>query len=282
MTTVDLPVVVGADGSEGSLAAVEWAARQAVRFRLPLRIVHASRWERYEGPDELVPGQVLATAEQRARQRCPDLEVHGVAVPDDAVSALVDQSRQAAALVTGASGRGAVKELLLGSVVLAVAGRSHCPVTVVRGDERNVWGASWPVVVGVGEGGEGIAAVRFALREAAARGCEVQAVRAWRAPQQVVGPLSVLDDTARAFEEQARAVLDEVLGAVQSEYPQVTVRRTVLEGPPHRVLQWPSADAGLLVLGAGGRHGHRGLQLGRVCHTALHRAACPVTVVPHS
>jgi len=34
------PIVAGTDGSEESLAAVEWAAVEAVRRRLPLRIVH--------------------------------------------------------------------------------------------------------------------------------------------------------------------------------------------------------------------------------------------------
>lgn len=58
-----------------------------------------------------------------------------------------------------------------------------------------------------------------------------------------------------------------------AEHPQVSVRRTVLEGP--------AADADLLVLGTTRRQGQFGLQLGRVSYTALHRAACPVAVVPH-
>jgi nucleotide-binding universal stress UspA family protein len=38
---VDASVVVGVDGSESSLAAVELAAREAVLRDLPLRLVHA-------------------------------------------------------------------------------------------------------------------------------------------------------------------------------------------------------------------------------------------------
>ncbi|MFI9237413.1 universal stress protein [Streptomyces sp. NPDC053079] len=287
-----LPLVVGVDGSDGSIAALDWAVEEAARFGLALRVVYASLWERYEGSeqsfsgerpaDEVMAERVLASAGQRAGQLSPGVTVRAVTVPDDAVDALVEESRKAAALVTGSSGRGVVKGMLLGSVSLAVAGRAHCPVTVVRGRERNIRGMSHKVVVGVGEAHEAATAVRFALRAAEARGCGVEAVRAWRAPQQPTDPLIVLDETVRAYEEQATGILDEVLSEARSEYPHVTVQRTVIEGPVHKALLKPSADADLLVLGAARRQDHRGLHLGRVSHTALHHAACPVSVVPHA
>ncbi|WKU48776.1 universal stress protein [Streptomyces sp. VNUA116] len=288
---MERPVVVGVDGSDGSLAALDWAVEEAARFGLPLRVVYASLWERYEGavpsftgerPAEEVAAQhIVASSEQRARQLSPDLQVNAVTLPDDAVAALMEESRSAVVLVTGSSGRGAVKELLLGSVSLAVAGRADCPVVVVRGEERNVKGVSNRIVVGVGEADEAATAVRFALREAEARGCELQAVRAWRSPRQPADPLVVLESAAHAYEEQAAAVLDEVLEEAVAEHPKVSVERTVREGPAHRVLLGPAADAGLLVLGATRRQDGFGLHLGRVSHTALHRAACPVAVVPH-
>lgn len=288
---MEFPLVVGVDGSDGSIAALDWAVAEAARFGLALRVVYASLWERYEGSDPSFSGErpadavmaerVLASAEQRAGQLFPDVTVRTATVPSDAVDALVEESRRAAALVTGSSGRGVIKGMLLGSVSLAVAGRAHCPVTVVRGTEHNMRGMSHKVVVGIGDEDEAATAVRFALRAAEARGCEVEAVRAWRAPQQPTDPLIVLDATVRAYEEQAIGILDEVLGAARSEYPQVTVQRTVIEGPARKALLKSSADADLLVLGATRRQDHRGLHLGRVSHTALHHAACPVTVVPH-
>jgi nucleotide-binding universal stress UspA family protein len=47
------------------------------------------------------------------------------------------------------------------------------------------------------------------------------------------------------------------------------------------VLLDASATADLLVVGAERRHGHTGLQLGRVTHAVLHHSRCPVAVVPH-
>ncbi|MFF7728800.1 universal stress protein [Streptomyces sp. NPDC008001] len=285
------PVVVGVDGSDGSLAALDWATEEATRFGLPLRVVYASLWERYEGavpsftgerPAEEVAAQhIAASSEQRARQLSPGLAVHAVTAPDDAVEALVEESDSSSVVVTGSSGRGAVKELLLGSVSLAVAGRANCPVVVVRGEERNVKGMSHRVVVGVGEADEAATAVRFAFREAEARGCELQAVRAWRTPQQPTDPTTGLESAARSHEQWAGAVLDEVLEEAVAAHPDVPVTRTVVEGPAHRALLGPAADADLLVLGATRRQDGFGLHLGRVTHTALHRAGCPVAVVPH-
>ncbi|GAA3075138.1 hypothetical protein GCM10020000_70310 [Streptomyces olivoverticillatus] len=125
------PLVVGVDGSDGSLTALDWAVDEAVRLHLPLRVVYASLWERYEGPvpstngeylaEEALAERVVASAGQRAGQRAPRLAVETVLAPEDAVEALLAESREAAAVITGASGRGVVKELLLGSVSLAVA-----------------------------------------------------------------------------------------------------------------------------------------------------------------
>ncbi|NEA45699.1 universal stress protein, partial [Streptomyces sp. SID10815] len=73
----------------------------------------------------------------------------------------------------------AAVELLLGSVALAVAARSHCPVVVVRGEARHRETRFGSVVVGV-EAGEGSdTAVEFAFREARARRCRLVAVHAW-------------------------------------------------------------------------------------------------------
>lgn len=47
---MELPLVVGVDGSEPSMRAVDWAADEAALRGVPLRLVYASLWERYEGP----------------------------------------------------------------------------------------------------------------------------------------------------------------------------------------------------------------------------------------
>lgn len=141
---MELPLVVGIDGSDSSLVALDWAVDEAARQGLPLRLVHASLWERYEGatlstgldrPSEQVMAEnIVGTAVERARRRNPEVKVSTEVVPEEAVDALLHAGHNASALVTGSRGRGELKGLLLGSVGLAVAGRAHCPVIVVRGD----------------------------------------------------------------------------------------------------------------------------------------------------
>lgn len=45
---MNLPIVVGVDGSEASLRAADWAADEAALRGVPVRLVHASLWECHE------------------------------------------------------------------------------------------------------------------------------------------------------------------------------------------------------------------------------------------
>jgi len=287
---MDLPIVVGVDGSEPSLRAVDWAADEATLRGAPLRLVYASLWERYEGtsiaedlakPDEQVMAEdVVDTAARRARRRQPELDVSAEVLAEEPEYALVRESRSASMLVTGTRGRSGLAEALLGSVSLIVAGHAQCPMVVVRGNHDNQarTGTHGRVVVGVGEKPAGSAAVRFAFDEARRRGVQVEAVRAWRWPavESTDHPL-MSGEPARLHEQQAVEALD---AALQDVPPDVEARRRTVEGHARPVLVDASRDADLLVVGARRRSGHYGLQLGRVAHGVLHHSTCPVVIVP--
>ncbi|WNF01837.1 universal stress protein [Streptomyces luomodiensis] len=287
-----LPLVVGVDGSESSLEAVDWAVDEAARHELPLRLIHASRWERYEGrlpsfsterpSGEIVAEHIVASCAERARLRDPDVKVSAEVLAEDTVTALLEHSREAFGVVTGSRGRGELVDTVLGSVSLAVAARAVSPVIVVRGGERGRQGAFRRVLLAVGDLAEGSAAVRFAFREARARDAELHAVRTWRRPAHAGAGQSLLVHGAATliYEEQAATILSEVLDPVEREEGGVSVHRDVIEGPAHRVLLEMSEQADLLVVGALRRRDHGGLQLGRVSHAVLHHSACPVAIVP--
>ncbi|MBL1096756.1 universal stress protein [Streptomyces coffeae] len=215
---MELPVVVGVDGSDSASGALDWAAGMAALRGTPLRIVHASLWERYEGclpassagrPTERLRGEtVLATAAERAGRRAPELKVMTDLVTDDPVTALLRAGQSAEAVVVGWHGRGELASLLLGSVGLGIAARAHCPVVVVRGRAESVRGGVHRVAVGIAEreppGAPGRVpphspAVAFALREARLRGGALEAVHAWRC----AGPDDHGPRAARSAEHRA-------------------------------------------------------------------------------
>ncbi|NUK06868.1 universal stress protein [Streptomyces lunaelactis] len=288
---MELPLVVGVDGSESSLGAVDWAVEEATRHGVPLRLVYASLWERYEGEvpsysvdrpsEQVLADNIVGTAAERAHQRNPDVKVSTDVLAEDAVTALLREGQNAFAVITGSRGRGGLSGLLLGSVSLAVAARAHCPVIVVRGDKAALSGVHERILLGVGDLAAGSSAVTFAFREAEARGCTLDAVRAWRQPAYDTTDHPLLaGDAAKFHEMRAATLLDEALGRAAGEHPAVQVRRATVEGPARKVLLERSAAADLLIVGARRRHGHVGLQLSRLAHAALHHAACPVAVIP--
>ncbi|MGW1410607.1 universal stress protein [Streptomyces sp. NPDC002403] len=248
---------------------------------------YASGWERYEGVAlALGPGcpsgSIVETAAERVRLRRPDVDVSAEVRPEDAVIALLHEGRGAEALITGQRGRGGLTGLLLGSVGPAVAARAPCPVIVVRGDRAGIEGMHGRILVGVGEPGEASAAVRFACREAAARSCELDAVRAWRCPGHTRADPRRTASEHLYHRERAATLIDEAMAWTVHEDPTVRPHPAAVEGPAARILVRRSAAADLIVVGAHRRRGRPGLRLGRVAHALLHHADCPVAVVPRA
>ncbi|WP_327394325.1 universal stress protein [Streptomyces phaeochromogenes] len=290
---MELPLVVGVDGSEPSMRAVDWAADEAALRGVPLRLVYASLWERYEGAalaegidrpsEQVLADNIVEAAARRAHRRDVDLKISTEVLPEEPVPALLGEGRNASALVVGARGRSGIAELLLGSVSLAVAARADCPVIVLRGshDSQADAGMRRPIVLGVGEDAHSTEAVRFAFQEAEEQRVALEAVRAWRCPSHESAEHPLLaGDTAHHHEQRAVETLEAALRDVVADHPSVELRQRVVEGTTREALLDASADAGLLVVGARRRQGHFGLQLGRVAHAVLHRSACPVAVVP--
>ncbi|MFR9730065.1 universal stress protein [Saccharopolyspora sp. MS10] len=141
------PVLVGVDGSEQSVRALQFAFEAAAARRGEL--VAVQFWD--------VPGPELAIApplrdeldlarseserslaEQLAgwAERYPEVPVSRVSQWGHPVFGLADRTREAQLLVVGHRGRGGFAGLLLGSVAAGVILHAHCPVAVVRGEEH--------------------------------------------------------------------------------------------------------------------------------------------------
>lgn len=134
-------------------------------------------------------------------------------------------------------------------------------------------------MVGV-DGSEGAdEALRFALYEGKCRGARVEVVMVWGfLDQPGVGQGTPFDP--KFGEEQAKARLAEVIERVAGDYPGVAIEPVPLCDLPARALLRQAEGADLLVVGARGLGGFRGLLLGSVSQQAVHHAPCPVVVVP--
>jgi len=285
--TMNTPeIVVGTDGSAAGAAAVRWAAREATRRKLPLRLVHAFDWSwagaRFgdsSGLFELAEGRAdvtLADAVVQAEQAAPGVEAHTRRVLGEPAPALLQAAREAALVVVGNRGHGGFASLLLGSVSQRVATHAPCPVVVVRGRHDE---SSGPVVVGV-DGSSGAAdALGLAFGSAAERGTDLVAIRAYLPPTPAWGvdvPPMVYDPRERDAAE--RDALDTALSPWREKYPDVRVEALVAQGSAARVLVGVSHTAQLVVVGSRGHGAFAGTLLGSVGLQLLHHADCPVVV----
>ncbi|MFG2943993.1 universal stress protein [Streptomyces adustus] len=287
------PITAGVDGTDESLAALAWAAREAVRRRLALRVVHAWRFQQDAAPDvaerdtqERWVRDAVADAVRTLAERHPDLEVTADVLEGDAAESLVAAAADAELLALGSRGHGAVVGFLLGSVGQQVIAEAVRPVVLVRaGDQAAAEAGGREIVVGQ-EGGpdDSTDVLRFAFETAAARGATLRVVRAWTLPPAFAyspGSLRLLDD-AGGLEPYETKALGEALAPWRARFPDVRVVEHVEMGSAGQVLLSVAGRAQLAVVGRRSRRTAVGARIGSVAHGVLHHAPCPVAVVPHA
>lgn len=294
MSTSERTVVVGVDGSPGSLAALAWAAAYADRTSSPLRLLRAfdiflydvGLTARYEPSDTGIRADAAAALEERAewaRDRYPLLEVDSVCVDGDPRVLLVDQARGDHVVVLGRHGGHGLDALVAGSTTSYVATHAHGTVVAVPPPEDDLRGhrsLGHGVVVGVDGSPESEVALATAFHEAAELAEPLTAVTAWYDPSThgVGVVLPMLHDPVE-FAAHQEVALAEALAGWQEKYPGVEIRRKVRQGRPAAVLAEAAETARLLVVGCRGRGALKGALLGSVSRGVLHRANAPVAVV---
>jgi nucleotide-binding universal stress UspA family protein len=131
-------VVVGADGSTESAAAVAWAERYAQTTGASLRVVVAYMWPMSYG----YPMRFEGFDPRRDAERVAEKVSAGLTLPSDRVSThvvdghagevLVADSADADLLVVGARGQSIIQRLTLGSISTYCVHHATVPVVVVR------------------------------------------------------------------------------------------------------------------------------------------------------
>ncbi|WP_030911332.1 universal stress protein [Streptosporangium amethystogenes] len=283
-------IIAGTDGSTGATAAVEWAADDAARTGLPLRIVTAvhrwpndlSRFVAPDGEDLMTRGarRILDEAEATARTRHPAIEVSTALIEGLPPVVLRDQGQDATEIVIGSRGLGGFAGAVIGSVSMHVAGHAHCPVVVVRPGQvptHGEIGEIGEITVGIDDSDACEPALAYAFEQAKLRGCTLRAIYAWQLPVHAYAPEIAYDmDEIRIAQH---AVVADRLATWQQKYPEVSLIENVRCAHPVEALTKASTGSDLLVVGSHGRGALGSLLLGSVSRGVLHHAHCAVAVV---
>ncbi|GAA3560868.1 universal stress protein [Nonomuraea rosea] len=268
-------IVVGIDSSASSTWAVEWAAADARRRGLPLRLVHVcEQWSHGMDRSKYCAGALEAAAD-RARDIGGDVDVGTEMLTGNVIESLIGESVSAESLVLGSRGTGGFAGLVLGSVSLAVAGHAAGPVVIVRGP---VGSENDQIVVG-DDGSEcSQQAMAYAIEQARARRARLLVLFAWRTPMLTPAWPAYSPLLADSFEEEAGTARERV-ATWREANPDVLINDDQVRGHPVAALKEAAATADLVVVGSRGLGGFASAVLGSVSHGVLHHVACPVAVV---
>ena len=282
------PIVAATDGSEESLRAVDWAAREAMLRGAPLRIVSVpgllprmvgnEGHEQYQTVSDHIRQDsdlALTAAAARAARAAPDLLIDTDRLDGAPAEAVTASGSGALMLVVGSRGVGAFTAMILGSVSRYAATHASGPVVVVR---EEIEAARRQVGVGIGDLEGNAAALTFAFEEAALRKASLVAIHAWHTPQSDISRAGIAFSAPGrdALEAEATRHLEALLDDWRAKYPDVQVSHDVVHGHPGRILAGLSARADLVVLGRNPAHHGPGA----VTHAVLNHAHGPIATVP--
>lgn len=295
-------VTAGIDGSRESLAAAEWAAREAESLGLALKLVQV--WEPVPAPMAQAPllgpetqqhwtEQIPREGAEALRRRHPGLEVSTEQVTGSPADALIQAARHAELLVLGSRGLGGLTGFLVGSVGLSVVAHTERPVVLVRAQEEGAEGAEpgpgtparaqegAPVVLGLDTDHPDATLIDFAFEAAARRAVPLRVVHAWNPPPYTAYGAAYAPPLQEALVLDDAATLTEVLRPWRQKFPGVEVIEESAEGSAAVLVVAAAREACLAVVGRRAHRSPLGAHIGHVTHAVLHHSPAPVAVVPH-
>lgn len=278
--------LVGIDGSEVSINALRWAIRNqrsdgdrviaftAWHVPIALKTTMAKR--------SLVADRLGLEAEanhvnsEATRAVDPDREHRGdigtMIVEGRASSALLDASANASLVVLGRRGVGDLRHLILGSVSRHCATHAIVPTVIVPP------GFDGPRAKQVVVGFDGSEHAQDALRWALEFFDESASIRIVAAID--LSPWLDVESTLNRFPKEVELEEQRLIAAISAVDPESRAEREIMLHGPKQALAEASGSADIVVLGARGHGAIGSAMLGSVSTWMLHRAVCPVAIVP--
>lgn len=275
-------LVLAINGGRASDAAADWVITRSDTHDLEVELTVVMEVTRLPHGDRVVESEapyveMLRRAADRMNSTRPLLVPRVVVRRGDPARTLIAASEGADLLVVGSGHPGRITGVVHGTVPLAVAGRTRCPLVVVP--------AEWPgsgggVICGWTDDGTSDVAAEFAARQARADDTTLTLVHAWRVPALVAPAREGAGLAVAGLAAATEQALEEAAQRVRDAHPGLVVSTRIEAGSSARVLVDEALDARLVVLGSHGRGALGGLILGSVSHDVLMNMPSPVAIVP--
>jgi nucleotide-binding universal stress UspA family protein len=291
MTSRAPRLLVGVDGTEGSVEALRWAAHEAARRSWPLHVMTCAELPVAVEAGLIGTGAIagqamdsIVTDYEAGNQRAVNLarsfglpiEVSGETVLGAPAYALVGAAHADDLMVVGATAHPGRLADVLGSVATIITHRAHCPVVVVHGADRRdaVVGR---IVVGVDGSHGSQAALDWAIDEAMRCDAELILVHGWTYPYQ--GPRTGVTEPRDDMRLDAMRTLEASALHVRELAPTLRCHSIISEQSAAKAVIDAGKEADLVVVGSRGHGGFSALLIGSVSRTVLQHADVPVAII---
>lgn len=274
---------IGVDGSDHGRVALGWGLARATERKASVELLHVA-------DDSFLSESVAFLSEaQHASEQMLEAEIaiarnelgftgeiSGTAVVGHPIAEIEEASKHADLIVLGAHTGGKFAGSVFGTRAVKIAAVAHCPVAVIPAESADRTGSG--IVVGVDGSAPSNAAVAFAAEEASRRGVPLIAVYAWMPP--LTPGLEYLwsEELVAAQEKAAEEAIAIGVAGLATRYPDLEIRRQIVQAPPVTALIQAAEDAEMVVVGSRGRGGISRLLLGSVSHSILQALPCATVV----
>lgn len=275
-------IIIGVDGSEQSRVALSWGLQRATERGASVELLHVaddsflSESVAFLSEAQKASEEMLEAERTYARSLGFEGTIHGTAVVGHPIVEVEAASKRADLLVLGEHAGSKWAGSFFGTRAVKIAAVAHCPVAVIPLGVTPEPGAG--VVVGIDGSEAAQAAIEYAAAEAARRSVSLTAVYAWMPP--LTPGLEYLwsEELVESQEAAAEEAISIGVSGLASKYPDLEVRKKIVQSAPVAALLQVAEEAELLVVGSRGRGAISRLLLGSVSHGVLQALPCPVIV----
>ena len=287
------PVVVAVNGSEGSLAAVRYAAREAARAGCDLKIIHVA--PTYLPIAGMSPGggavavdafiavgrDILKSSAKPAYSILPRERVTTALELGSRTALVLEAARAARLLVVGDDRTPVLARIAVGRFIGTIAARSEVPVVSVPAtwsddhrqpdEHRVILAVKDPQLIPID-------LLHAGFQAAHDHGADLEIAHVWDVPTGYSGVVEALrnDQTAHALlDREARRLV----APLRDEFPDVSYTTHAWYGRPAEVLREQARGADLLLL-ARREHAFPLGHFGATGKALLRESPCPVEVFP--